>query len=213
MNLLVIGATGPTGRQLLQQGLAAGHRVSALVRHLDAAKDFPAGINLLAGDVLQPASLEAALAGQEAVVSSLGSKPSGPFKAVTLFSEGTRHLLAAMPRHGVRRLVCITGIGAGESRGHGPWYYDWLVQPLLLRGVYEDKDRQEALVRASDLEWTLVRPGLLTDGPARGDAACRVLTDLTGVTVGKISRADVAAFCLRELADGRYRHQAPVLTY
>ncbi len=211
MKLLLIGATGPTGQQLARQGLAAGHQVSALVRGTTA--DLPAGVHRLAGDVLRPDTLEAALEGQEAVICSLGSKMSGPFKAVTLFSEGTRHLLAAMRLKNVRRLVCITGIGAGDSRGHGPWYYNRLVQPLLLRGVYQDRDRQEALIRQSDRDWRLVRPGLLTDGPARGENGYCVLTDLAGVTAGHISRADVAGFCLRELADGRYRHQAPVITH
>jgi len=118
-----------------------------------------------------------------------------------------------MKARGVSRLICITGIGAGDSKGHGPWYYNWLIQPLMLRGVYEDKTRQEAVVRNSGLVWTLVRPSLLTNGAARGEGAVRVLTDLAGVHASNISRADVAGFCLRELADGRYQRQAPVITY
>ncbi len=213
MNLLVIGATGPTGREIVNQGLSAGHHVRALVRNPEgAAKTLPAEVECRPGDVLRSDSLAAALTGRDAVVCSLGSAASGPFKEVTLFSRGTANLLAAMRTAGVRRLVCITGIGAGESRGHGPWYYNWLVQPLLLRGVYRDKDRQEALVRESDADWTLVRPGLLTNGPARGAGRYRVLTDLGGVTAGRISRADVAGFCVQEIADGRYRRQAPLLT-
>ena len=110
------------------------------------------------------------------------------------------------------RLVCITGVGAGDSKGHGPWYYNWLIQPLLLRGVYQDKTRQETVVRDSGLDWTLVRPALLTDGAAKGVGVIQAFTDLASVKVSKISRCDVAAFCLRELADGRYRRQAPVIT-
>jgi hypothetical protein len=83
----------------------------------------------------------------------------------------------------------------------------------MLRGVYQDKTRQEAIVRGSGLVWTLVRPALLTKGAARGEGAVRALTELAGAHVGTISRADVAAFCLREIADGRYQNKAPVITY
>ena len=211
MKILVIGATGPTGQEMVRQASAQGHQVSALVR--DPAKaSFAPSVKKVVGDVLDPGSLEPALAGQEAVLCSLGSAATGPFKEMTLLSEGTRNLITAMQAQGVRRLVCITGVGAGESKGHGPWYYNWLIQPLLLRGVYHDKDRQEAVVRGSGLDWTLVRPGILTNAAAKGLDVVRSLAELAGTKAGTISRADVAAWCLRELADRRYRHQAPVIT-
>lgn len=212
VKLLVIGATGATGQEIVSQALTLGHEVTALVRAASKATFVPT-VTKAVGDVLDRDSLLRALSGQEAIVCSLGSGATGPFKKMTLFSEGTCNLLAAMQAQHVNRLVCITGIGAGESKGHGPWWYDWFVQPLVLRGVYEDKTRQENLVRQSGLDWTLVRPGALTNGPAKGSEAVRVLTDLTGVHVGYISRADVAAFCLREVTAGRYRQQAPVITY
>jgi putative NADH-flavin reductase len=164
------------------------------------------------GDVLDASSLKSALVGQEAVICSLGSAASGPFKEMTLLSEGTRNLVGVMQAQGVNRLVCITGVGAGDSKGHGPWYYNWLIQPLMLRGVYHDKTRQEGIVRGSRLDWTLVRPAILTNGAAKGVEAVRAFTALAGINVGTISRSDVAAFCLRELADGHYRHKAPVIT-
>ena len=212
MKILVIGATGPTGLEIVNQASGQGHQISALVR--DPAKaGFAPPVQTVVGDVLDPGTLRKALTDQEAVLCSLGSAETGPFREMTLLSEGTRHLVTAMQAQGVSRLVCITGVGAGESKGHGPWYYNWLIQPLLLRGVYHDKDRQEAIVRASGLDWTLVRPGLLANGAAKGLGMVRSLTDLTGTKAGTVSRADVAAWCLHELADGRYRHQAPVITY
>ena len=211
MKILVIGATGATGQEIVKQAVESGHQVTAMVR--DAAKArFAPSVQKAAGDVLDLASLERALAGQEAVASALGSAATGPFKKMTMLSEGTRHLVAAMQAQNVRRLVCITGTGAGDSKEHGPWWYNWLVQPLVLRGVYEDKTRQETVVRESGLDWTLVRPGVLTNAPAKGLAAVRALTDLTGQRAGSISRADVAAFCLDELITGRYRQQAPMIT-
>jgi len=211
MKLLIIGATGPTGRELVQQAIAQGHQVTALVRNAAKAA-FAAPVKMIEGDVLDVASLKNAVAGQDAVISSLGSALSGPFKEVTILSEGTRNLVAAMRAAGVSRLINLTGIGAGDSQGHGPWYYNWLIQPLVLRGVYHDKTRQEEIVRASGLDWTLVRPGILTNGPAKGLETVRAITELKGARAGSIRRADVAAFCLQELADRRFLHQAPVIT-
>jgi len=212
MKLLVIGATGATGREIVSQSLATGIEVTALVRSASPAS-FPPAVTKIVGDVLNPASLLPAVSGQDAVVCSLGSAATGPFRKMTMLSAGTRNLIAAMHANRVARLVCITGIGAGNSKGHGPWWYNWLVLPLMLRGVYEDKTRQENIIRQSGLDWTLVRPGALTNGSVKGLAAVRILTDLTGVHAGFISRADVAAFCLTEVKAGRYRGQTPVITY
>ena len=208
MKILVIGATGPTGRELVSQGLALGHRVTAVVRHPETA-GLPSGTGVVRADVMDAASMSAAVIDQDAVVSSLGSKISR--KPTTLFSQGTRNLLAAMQTAGVTRLVCITGVGAGDSRGHGGFMYDRIFQPLLLNEIYRDKDRQEEIVRASHTDWTLVRPGALTNGPKTGEF--RQFTDLSDITVGKISRADVAAFILGILADSRSFKQTVNLSY
>jgi len=106
-------------------------------------------------------------------------------------------------RYAVQRIVCITGIGAGDSRGHGGFFYDRVVEP-------QDKDRQEALLRHSDRDWIIVRSGMLTNDEATGKY--RVLLDLTGVTVGKVARADVAAFVLQQLTSDDFLRKTPVLT-
>jgi uncharacterized protein YbjT (DUF2867 family) len=146
MNLLVIGATGPLGREIVWSALAANHNVTALVRDPEKA-GFPAAVKLAPGDVLRPGSLADAMRGQGGVISSLGSKIS--FKPMTLLSDGTRNLVDAMRAAGVRRLVCITGIGAGDSKGHGGFVYDRIIQPFILNEVYKDKTRQETVVRNS----------------------------------------------------------------
>lgn len=210
MRILVVGATGPTGQQIVEQGLAQGHEVTALVRNPDKLEMQHNSLQIMKGDILDSGSLETAVQQQQAVISSLGTKKIS-LEPVTLFSEGTKNLLQAMELHSVKRLICITGIGAGDSKGHGGFLYDKLILPLVLRRIYDDKDRQEAEIRRSNLNWTIVRPGLLTNEPARG--SYRILTDLTGVTAGKISRADVAAFVLQQLADDRYLHQTPLLSY
>jgi len=209
MNILIVGASRGIGRQLLEQALAAGHAVTALARVPVRVGTSDDRLRTVHGSVLDAATVGAVVTGQDAVCCTLGVRT--PWEQPTLFSDGTARLLEAMKKAGVRRLVCVTGIGAGDSRGHGGFLYDRIIYPLLARRVYEDKDRQEALIRASDTDWTIVRPGLLTNGPLTG--SYRAPTDLTGVTAGKISRADVAHFILAELANGRYLKQTPLLTY
>jgi putative NADH-flavin reductase len=163
----------------------------------------------MAGDILDAAKLGEAMRGQEAVCLTIGVGVT--LKPVTVFSQGTRLVLAAMAENRVRRLICVTGIGAGDSKGHGGFLYDHLFNPLLLKTIYQDKDRQEDLIRDSSTDWTIVRPGFLTNGPLTGKY--RVLTDLLGVTAGRISRADVAHFMVGELSAPRFIGQTPLLTY
>lgn len=209
MKLLIIGASRGIGRQLLEQALQAGHLVTAMARHPEHLPRQSAGLQTVAGDILNLSLVQQVVAGQEAVCLTIGVGVT--IKPVTVFSQGTKNVLAAMAEHGVRRLVCVTGIGAGDSAGHGGLLYDRIFKPLLLKTIYEDKDRQEALIRASDTDWTIVRPGFLTNGPLTENY--RVLTDLWGITADKISRADVAHFMLEELSAPRYVGQTPLLTY
>jgi uncharacterized protein YbjT (DUF2867 family) len=209
VKVLVLGATGGTGRLIVGEATAKGHSVVALVRSRANAPDL-AGAQLIEGDARDEGALTRALEGCDAVVSSLGTGIS-PFREVTLLSVATQALVAAMGRCNVRRLVCITGMGAGDSRGHGGFLYDRLILPLLLRKVYEDKDRQEDAVRASSLDWVIVRPAVLNDEAARGHI--RAVTDLSGVHGGKIARADVARFVVDQLTDDTWLHRAPLVSW
>lgn len=207
MRVLVLGATGGTGRLIVREAIAAGHEVVALVRDKTRVGNL-SGATLAEGDARDGASLAAALVGCGGAISSLGTKMS-PFKKVTLLSTATDALVKVMEKQGVRRLVCITGLGAGDSRGHGGFVFDRLILPLLLRHVYADKDRQEAAVRRSNLDWTLVRPVVLSDKPATGQV--RALVDLAEVHGGSIPRGDVARFVVAELTDRRWTRQAPLI--
>ncbi len=208
MKFLLIGATGGTGQEIIKQGLAQGHEITALVRDPSKITVSDPHLHLVAGDILNRLEVDAAMAGHNAVICSLGTGVT--FKHVTLFSDGTQHLLDAMHKHAIRRIVCITGIGAGDSRGHGGFFYDRVIEPTLLHTIYEDKDRQEDLLRNNDRDWVIVRPGQLTNDEASGKY--RVLLDLTGVTVGKIPRADVAAFVLQQLSSDDFLRKSPLLT-
>ena len=207
MKVLVLGATGGTGREILREAIAQGHSVVALVRSRGKAEGL-AGAELVEGDARDESVLSRALIGCDAAISSLGT-PMSPFKEVTLLSTATRALVRAMDGAKIRRLVCITGLGAGDSRGHGGFVFDTLIMPLFLRKVYADKDRQEAIVRASDLDWVLVRPVVLNDKPAKGSV--RAQTDLSNIHGGTIARADVAKFVVQQLTDDKWLRRAPLI--
>lgn len=208
MNVLVIGGTRGIGREVVQSAHAAGHTLTLLARNAERISLPVTGVRVVAGDARDADDIDRAVAGQHAVVWTVGVRPTR--KAVDIFSRGTQFLLAAMARHGVPRLICVTGIGAGDSRGHGGFFYDHILLPLFMKNIYDDKDRQEALLRESDVDWTIVRPGTLTNGPATG--LTRALTNLKGVRAGRVSRADVAAFIVEHLATNEYRKTAVLLT-
>lgn len=210
MKILLTGATGGTGQAITREALAKGHQVTALVRSEAKARPLLPGAVLVEGDARNQAVVSRALHGCEAVISSLGTRKISLVREVTLMSEATKVLVAEMRTQGVRRLVCITGLGAGDSAGHGPFVYDWLIKPVLLRTMYQDKDRQEAIVRASGLDWVIVRPAVLTDKPAAGRVQAAV--DLQGVRGGQISRADVAAFVVAQTGRDEWLGQTPLIT-
>ncbi|HMP74291.1 MAG TPA: NAD(P)H-binding protein [Kiritimatiellia bacterium] len=208
MKILVIGGTRGIGSQVMHQGAGEGHEMTSLSR-LHSSR-LPEGSRHVVGDVRQLETIKEAVAGQDAVVWAVGAPITR--SRVTLFSEGTKMLLVAMGELGVSRLVAVTGIGAGDTKGHGGFSYDHIINPLFLRTIYEDKDRQEEIIRASTgVRWTIVRPGFLTNGPKVG--VYDVVVDLEGVVCGKIARADVADFILEELRTSRYVGQAPLVMY
>jgi len=207
--ILVLGATGGTGRLIVDQALERGQEVTALVRSPEKASRLK-GAKLIVGDVRDEKVLREALKGQDAVVSALGT-PASPFREVTLLSTATRALVRAMKAEHVSRLVCITGIGAGDSAGHGGFLFNNVIFPLLLKKVYADKNRQETIVRDSGLDWILVRPSVLNDKPGRGPV--RALTDLSDFHGGGITRANVAAFVLDQLHAEAWLHRSPLITW
>jgi uncharacterized protein YbjT (DUF2867 family) len=167
----------------------------------------------MADDALEMTAVKRALSGVDVVIQSLGVSP-GPeviFRPTRFFSKATRLLVTAMEQAHVKRLICVTGFGAGDSRGHGGFLYLYnAVFHLLLGRVYDDKDVQERIVRSSKLDWVIVRPVILTNGPKTN--AYRALLDPRGWTCGFISRADVADFLVKQIDDDAFRHKTPVLT-
>ncbi|MDP1962035.1 MAG: NAD(P)H-binding protein [Reyranella sp.] len=200
MKFLLLGASGGVGRRILAQGRERGYTIRAQTR--DAAKlvGQPPGIKVVAADPIDAVALRALVAGQQAVVISLGTAPG---RRTTLFSDVTAKLVTAMAAEDVKRLVAITGVGAGETRGHGGFFYDRIIYPLFTRPFYEDKDRQEHLIRKSTLDWVLVRPAPFN--ATAGSAPFEIVIDVRPDTVlRRITRDEVASFVLDQLADDRY---------
>ena len=205
MKILIIGGTGGTGRQLIQQALEEGHQVTALVRSPEKIKIINAHLQIVKGNVLDHESVKRAVQGQEAVQSALGHKKF--FIKTNILSEGTKNIIDAMEQYKVNRFICITSLGIGDSRFKLGLYYTLFVIPFIVFFYFLDKEKQEKLIRNSRLDWTIVRPGQLTNGKRSGkykhgpNVGSYILTKM-------ISRANVAHFMLRQLEDRTYSRKA-----
>ena len=209
MKIAIIGASRGIGFQLLKLAVEVGHEVTALLRNPDKLQIADDNLHVIKGDILDPSSVGAVTAGQDGICVCIGIPPS--IKPVEVFSKGIENVLASIKDNPEQRLIVITGIGAGDSKGHGGFLYDRVFNPLLLKEIYRDKDREEALIKESHANWLIVRPGFLTNGPRTGKY--RVIDNLTSVTAGKISRADVADFMLKQLMEPTHFGKTPLLTY
>jgi putative NADH-flavin reductase len=208
MKILVFGATGPTGRQLLSQALERGHTVTAVARNPAALELKHERLNVAKADAMNLASVEAVMPGHDAVLSSLG--PNKLFLAkTTVFSVGGMNVARAMERTGLKRYIAVTSAGVED---HDPGFffvYRWAIKPML-QAVYDDAKLFEAEVQKTQLDWTMVRPGRISDGPRTGkfEVSPRFLP--RGKSFA-ITRADLAAFMLDELEQGKWIRGTPTL--
>ena len=208
MNVLVFGASGATGREIVKQALARGHSVGAFVRKPDSFGITHARLALVAGDVTEPVLVERAVLGRQAIVSALGSGNS--LRSDAALIDGIRNIVRAMQHVGVRRLVYMSMLGVGDSGKQLGLIDRFIVVPLLLRNVLADHATKEALIQRSTLDWVVVRPPRLTNGPYTG--RCRSGEDVKGPTLlASISRADVAGFMVEQLEDDRYVRRMPAV--
>jgi putative NADH-flavin reductase len=206
-NIVIFGATGSVGRELVKQALTQGHTVTAFVRDPAKVTGQHGNMKLVQGDVLDAAAVERAVLGQDAVFCVLGAGMKGTIRA-----EGTRHIIAAMEKTGVRRLICQSTLGVGDSRNNLNAYWKYVMFGMLLRRAYADHVKQEKLVRQSQLEWTIIRPAAFTDGEHTGQYRHGFASHDKSISL-TVARADVADFLLSQLTDTRYLYQSPGLSY
>lgn len=206
MKIIVFGATGTVGRHIVDRALLQGHEVTAFARNAASVALNHPRLTIIEGDVLLAGDVLCAVAGQEAVIVALGAGRNGIVRSV-----GTKHVVDAMKRQGVHRLIVQSTLGAGDSHPALNFFWKRIMFGLLLRPAFADHQRQEEIVKASDLDWTLVRPSAFTDGPATNQYNHGFAPTIKGLAL-KISRADVAGFILRQLTDQTYLGRAASLS-
>ena len=190
MKLIVFGATGTIGRHLVDQALSQNHQVTAFARSPGEFGQSHETLQMVEGDVLDPASVKSAIEGHDAVLCALGMPLMNKEK---LRGNGTRNIIRAMEENGVRRLICLSALGAGDSRDILPIQYKYLLIPLLMRHLYADHELQESYVKESPLDWVIVRPGNFSKGKYTGSYRHGFAAADRSLKL-KIAHADVADF-------------------
>jgi putative NADH-flavin reductase len=207
--ILVLGATGGTGRAVVSQGLQQGYQVTAFVHRPERTFASSERLRSIVGSVTErSAALEQAVRGQDAVISALGRGFS--FRSHGLFARGIPRIIETMRRQGVKRLIITSAFGVGETWRDVP-LLPRIFARTLLRDLYADKEAGEKILRPSDLDWTVVYPVALTKGPRTG--RYRVGERLTLKGLPTISRADVADFLLSQVDDRRYIRKGVLISY
>lgn len=207
MKLLILGSTGPTGRHLIDLALRSGDAVTAFARNPAALADLNGQVIIAAGDATSLRDVATAAAGHDAIISALGKGTS--IRADEFFTRSASAVIVAAAETGVARLVWLSSFGVGET-------FDWssttqkLIYRSLLRSIYADKKISDDRIRSSGLDWTVVYPTRLTNGPAKGTFQAADRIPMTGNPT--ISRADVAAFMHQAAHDDEWIHRSPVIT-
>jgi len=207
MKVIIFGASGSIGRNLVSQALEQGHAVTAFVRNPARFGMQHDNLSVALGDVLQAASVHKAVAGHDAVMCAIGAGRKGGVRA-----EGTRNIIAAMKAAGVKRLICQSTLGIGESWHNLNAFWKYFMFGLLIRPAFLDHVEQEKLVRQSGLDWSIIRPAAFTDGELTGQYRHGFPATVNDTRL-EISRADVADFMLKNLVDNTYLHKTPGLSY
>lgn len=209
MNIIIFGASGRTGKPLVEQALAAGHQVTAYVRDAGKLGIKHPKLETIVGNLNETDKLNKAILGKDAVFSALGPVKNG---SKTIMEEAARNITAAMKKAGVKRLITVTGAGVAQPGDEPKAFNHFMsfVLNLMAKDVIVDSSKHAEIVRASGLDWTVVRVPMLTDGARKGQHR----VGKVGVDDGpRISRADVADFMLKQLSDKAHIGKSPVISY
>jgi putative NADH-flavin reductase len=216
MHVAIFGATGGTGRLAVERALREGYSVTAFARNPAAVPDSHERLSIVQGDVFDPKSVEEAVKGQDAVLCTIGGHDairamlSGHPRPKGLCAIGTRNILDAMGRWSVSRFICLSSWGVGDSKQRTPFLFIRITFPLIMKEEVSDKEEQEHIIADSPLNWTIVRPSVLTNTPATG--TYRVQEKLKFSLRSRISRADVADFLVKQLTDTSFLRRTVEIT-
>ncbi|MCA9735000.1 MAG: SDR family oxidoreductase [Deferribacteres bacterium] len=205
MKLIVFGPTGGTGHQLVEQAFEQGHEVTAFARNPEKLRLQHEKLEVVQGDVFDTSSVLQAVKGHDAALCLLGTPP---FNKKMVRAIGTRNIVHALEKSGIKRFLCQSSFGVGDSRDLLPFHYKYLIAPLMLRAVFKDHEIQEEYIKASELDWTIVRPAVLTNNSRTGTYV-HGFTEPNKTLTFKISREDVAEFMLKQLMDDTYLKKSP----
>jgi uncharacterized protein YbjT (DUF2867 family) len=208
VRLLVFGATGGTGQEIVAQALAQGHQVIAFARRPEAVTQKDANLTIAQGDALDKEAVSRAVAGCDAILSALGTRGGA-----SSLIEATRNIVDAAKAHGAQRSLWVSSWGVGESLNQMGWLARNVIAGMVLKATLEEKARQERVIMESGFPWIIARPGGLTDGPRTGVYQCVPSNAKVTLNRLQISRADVADFLLKNVADETWLGQAVGLAY
>ena len=203
MKIAVFGASGRTGLLLVFQALNQGHEVTTYTRSPGKVSITHKNLRIIQGEILDRDKIREAVSGQDVVMCTIGMEHNKPS---TVLSDGTMIILQSMEECGVKRFICMSSAGVNDNDA-GFWF-KWVIKPLLMKHIFEDKKRQISVIRESRAEWVIIRPVSLTDSPKTGRYS---------ITEGRpasstIPRADVADFMLKLMTDKQYDRQMPAIS-
>jgi putative NADH-flavin reductase len=212
MKIVIFGASGYSGKEILTQALAQNHQVTALTRSAKSVSIVHKNLTIVEGNVLDAATVRAVLQGQDAVIQCLGIGGKGDGKPTTFISDATKIIVAEMEKTQVKRLIAMSNVGAGNSRAFQPWVFNKIILPYFmnwLKVIIDDKNIMEPAIMNSSLDWTIVRCPNIVEKPAKN----KVTATLDGKKLKlSITNADTANFISQQLTDKTFSKQAPSIS-
>ena len=212
MRVLLLGATGYSGKAVLAEAIKQGHKVTVLVRDASKVPIQHTNLTIVEGDVLDPGVVASVLHKQQAVIQCLGLGGKGDGKPSTFISDATKIMVAEMEKQNVKRLIAMSNVGAGNSIAFQPWFFRKIILPYFmkwLQAIIDDKNRMEPVIMDSNLDWTIVRCPNIVDKPTRG--GCIATLDGKGLKLS-VTLEDMAKFMLLQLTDNIFVKQAPSIS-
>lgn len=205
--IIIFGSTGTVGQHIIKQALESGHQITAFARNKEKINHKHERLNIVEGNVLDVTSVENAIRDHDIVLNVLGAGRKGKVR-----SEGTKNIINAMQKSGVKRLITQSTLGAGDSVSNLNFFWKYIMFGWFLKDAFKDHQLQEKYISQSQLDWTIIRPAAFTDGEMTGNYKHGFNGNDKSIKL-KISRADVAQFILRQIDNNSYVHKTPGLSY